>query len=190
MSDLDPYGVSDTLSKFLLFLKRTDDVLALSLVYSDSAVCSFVCVVFSACWRQANVTPIPSGPLSSSVANYRSTSLTSVLSYVFESLVSIRLGLIMERSGVLPTTKFGNRKVLGTCNALCACPQQCKMDRRVGRKLGSCRLFSVYWIDFSALWYWRFCVVYIDTVLLTQLISRFFCRLFPWPGVRHSDGER
>ena len=34
---------------------------------------------FPACWRQANVTPIPKGPPSSSVANYRSISITSVL---------------------------------------------------------------------------------------------------------------
>ena len=35
---------------------------------------------FSACWRQANVTPMRKGPPSSSVANYRPISLTSVLS--------------------------------------------------------------------------------------------------------------
>ena len=32
--------------------------------------------------------------------------------------MSVRLGLFMERSGVLPTTKFGYRKGLGTCDAL------------------------------------------------------------------------
>ena len=35
---------------------------------------------FPACWRQANVTHIPKGPPSSSVANYRPISITSVLS--------------------------------------------------------------------------------------------------------------
>ena len=34
---------------------------------------------FPACWRQANVTPIPKSPPSSSVANYRPISITSVL---------------------------------------------------------------------------------------------------------------
>ena len=59
---------------------------------------------FPACWRQANVTPIPKGPSSSSVANYRPISITSVLSKVFERLVSVRLGRFMERSGLLTTT--------------------------------------------------------------------------------------
>ena len=42
-------------------------------------------------------------------------SITSVLSKVFERLVSDRLGRFMERSGVLPTTQFAYRKGLGTC---------------------------------------------------------------------------
>ena len=57
-------------------------------------------------------------PPSSSVANYRPISITSVVSKVFERLVSIRLGRFMERSGVLLTTKFASRKGLGTCDAL------------------------------------------------------------------------
>ena len=36
-------------------------------------------------------------------------SITSVLSKVFERLESVRLGRFMERSGVLPTTKFAYR---------------------------------------------------------------------------------
>ena len=61
---------------------------------------------FPAFWRQVNVTPIPKGPPSSSVANYRPSSITSVLSKVFERLLSVRLGRFMELSGVLPTTQF------------------------------------------------------------------------------------
>ena len=64
--DLDPYGGTDPLGMFPLFLKRTADVMALRLGS------------FPACWRQANVTPIPKGPLSTSVANYRPISVTSV----------------------------------------------------------------------------------------------------------------
>ena len=45
-------------------------------------------------------------------------SITSELSNVFEHLVSVRHGLFMERSGVLPTTQYAYRKGLGTCNAL------------------------------------------------------------------------
>ena len=88
--DLDPYGGSDQLGMFPLFLKRTADVLAprLSVVFLRLVRLGS----FLACWRQANVTPIPKGPPSSSVANYRPISLTSVLSKVFESLESVRLG--------------------------------------------------------------------------------------------------
>ena len=73
---------------------------------------------FLSCWRQAIVTPIPKGPPSSSVANYRPISITSVSSKVFERLVSVRLGRFMEYSGVLPTTQFAYRKGLDTCDAL------------------------------------------------------------------------
>ena len=73
---------------------------------------------FLASWRQANVTPISKGPPSYSVANYRPISITSVLSKVFERLVSVRLGRFLEHSGVLPTTQFAYRKDLGACDAL------------------------------------------------------------------------
>ena len=73
---------------------------------------------FPACWRQANVASIQKGPPSSSVANCRPISITSILSKVFECLVSVRLGRFMEPSGVLPTTQFAYRKGLGTCDAL------------------------------------------------------------------------
>ena len=76
----------------------------------------------TACWRQVNVNPIPKSPASSSVANYRPFSITSVLSKVFEPLVSVCLGRFMEGSGVLPTTLFAYRKGLGTCDALLCLP--------------------------------------------------------------------
>ena len=67
---------------------------------------------------------LPKGPPSSSVANYRPISITSVLSKVFERLVSgmsktsSGLGRFMERNRMLPTTQFAYRKGLGTCDAL------------------------------------------------------------------------
>ena len=114
--DLDPYGGTDPLSIFPFFLKRTADVMAphLSVVFRRLVrLCSFL-----ACWRQANVTPIPKGPPSSSVVNYQPISITSVLSKVFEHLMSGRLGQFMERSGVLPTTQFSYQNGVGTCDAL------------------------------------------------------------------------
>ena len=81
------------------------------------ALTHWVCFLLF-CWRQANVTHIPKGPPSSSVANYRPISITSVLSKVFERLESVRLGRFIKRSGVLPTTQFAYRKGLGIYDAL------------------------------------------------------------------------
>ena len=115
--DLDPYGGADQLGMSPLFLKKTADVCPpprLSVVFQRLVRLGS----FPPCWRQANVTPIPKGPPSSSVAYYRPISITSVLSKVFERLVSVRLGRFMERNGVHPTTQFAYRKGLGTCDAL------------------------------------------------------------------------
>ena len=59
--DLDPYGGTDPLGMFPLFLKRTADVMAhrLSVVFRRLVHLGS----FPACWRQANVTPIPKGLL-------------------------------------------------------------------------------------------------------------------------------
>ena len=113
---LDPYGGTDPLSMFSLILKRKQ----CSVSASFSVVFQLlVCLrSFTACWRQANVTPIRKGPPSSSVDNYRPISITSALSQVFEFLVSVRLGRFMECTCVLPTTQFAYRKVLGACYAL------------------------------------------------------------------------
>ena len=123
--------MSDPLGMFLLFLKRTADVLApsLSVVFRRLVRLGS----FPACWRQANVTP-PKGPPSSSVANYRPVSITSVLSKVFERLVSVRPGRFMDRSGVLPTTQFAYRKSLGTCDALLYVPHTLQSALERGQK--------------------------------------------------------
>ena len=99
-----------------LFLQRTADVMAPRLGEVFRRL--FRLGSFPACWRQANVTPIPKRPPSSSVANYRPISITLVLSKVLERLVSVRLGRFMERSCVLPTTQFIYGNGLGTGDAL------------------------------------------------------------------------
>ena len=98
---------------FPLFLKRTADVQALrpSVVFRQLVQLGS----FLACWRQANVTPIPKGlgnwQPSSSVANYRQISIISVFSKVSERLVFVRLGGFMERSGVFQPPSLLFRKV-------------------------------------------------------------------------------
>ena len=116
MLDFYPYGGTDPLGMFRLFLNGTTDVLVPSL----SVVFRWLLrlVSFLACWRQVNVTPIPNGPPSSSVGNYRPISITSVLCKVFERLVSVCLIQFMESSGVLPPTQFTYLEGLGTCDTL------------------------------------------------------------------------
>ena len=132
--------------------------------------------------RQANVTPIPKGPPSSSVTNYRPISITSVLSKVFERLVSVRLGRFMEHSGVLPTTQFAYRKGLGTCDALLC------LSHTLQSALESGQEARIVQIDFSAasdrvnhqgILYklcsvgYRSCVVYADTVSVRSITARY-----------------
>ena len=76
---------------------------------------------FPAFWRQANDTPIPEGPPSSSVANYRSISITS------ERLVLVCPLEFLECRGVL----IG--KVLVPVMHFCVYPIHCKVHWRVGR---------------------------------------------------------
>ena len=99
---------------------------------------------FPASCRHANSTAIKKGPLSSSVANYRPISITSVLSKVFERMVSVRLGRFMERSGVLPTTQFAYRKGLVTCDALLC------LSHTLQSALESGQEARIEQIDFSA----------------------------------------
>ena len=91
MLDLDPYGGTDQLSMFPIFLKRTGDVMlppVISVVFRRLVRLAIVSLL-------AKVRPI--SPQFRKVhrdllhANYRPISMTSVLSKVFESLVSVRL---------------------------------------------------------------------------------------------------
>ena len=133
-----------------LFLKRTADVMAprLSVVFRRLVRLGS----FPACWRQANVTPIPKGPPTSSVANYRPISITSVLPKVFERLASVCLGRFMERSGVLPTTQFAYRKGVGTCDALLCVSHRLQSALESGQELGMSRLTSVQLLIGSTIW--------------------------------------
>ena len=87
--DLCSCSGTDTLSMLPLFLKNTADVLAphLSVVFGK-----FLRLGTSpACWRQANVTIIQKDLMSSCAINYLPIPTPSVLSNVFERLVSVRL---------------------------------------------------------------------------------------------------
>ena len=140
--DLYSYGGTDPLGMFPLFLKRTAEVLAprisvafRQLLHMDS---------FHACWRVANVTKIPKGPPSSSMANYRPISITPILSKVYERLVSVRLGRFMEYRGGLPTTQFAYRKAFGTYDCLLCVAHNLQSDLERGQEA------RIVQTDFSA----------------------------------------
>ena len=129
------------------FSKRTADVFAtrLSVVFRRYVRQGS----FPACWRQANVTPIPKSPPSSCVVNYYSLiSITSVLSKVFELLVQVRHGRFMDFIGVLPTDQFAYQKCLGTCDALLC------MSHTLQRALESGHQAKITQIDLSAAFDW------------------------------------
>ena len=126
--DLDPYGTTDILGMFPLFLKRTDAMApSLSVVFRRLIRLGS----FPACWRQANVTPNPKGPPSSSVANYRPISTTSVLSKVFERLVKqFRPGVLDDLWKAVvcfqpPSLLIG--MVWVPVMHSCACPIHCRV---------------------------------------------------------------
>ena len=106
------------MGKFPLFPNGNADVLA---THQSVAFRRLVRVgSFPAGWRDANVTPIPMGPASSSVANYGQISITSVLSKAFEHLLSILFGRFMERCGVHPTSSLLIGKVWVLVMNFCA----------------------------------------------------------------------
>ena len=92
----------------------------------------------------AHVTPIPKGPPSSLVSNYRPISLTPILPKVFKLLVSVRLGQFMECGGVLPTTQFTYGKGLGICDALLCVAHSLQSALEMGQEA------RIVQIDFSA----------------------------------------
>ena len=108
--DLDPYGGTNPLCMFPLFLKRTADVLAPRLS-----------VVFRRLLR------LGSFPACRETTNYQPIFITPVLSKVFERLVVVRLGRFMEHCGLLPTTQFAYRKGLGTCDELLCVYIHCRV---------------------------------------------------------------
>ena len=127
--DLDPNGGVDPSGCFPMFFQKTASVLAPKLS------CLFRRLLcggeFPLEWRIADVTPIPKGPLSALVCNYRPISITPVLSKVFERLIALRFGCFLERSGVLPSHQYSYKKRLGTCDALLdiVCAGQLELDR-------------------------------------------------------------
>ena len=117
LDELDSYGSAHQRGFFPLFFKKVSNLIAPKL-----------CVIFRIliqrgsfplCWRNANVTPIPKGVSATPLPQeYRPISITRILSKVFERLLAKRLMNFFEKHNLLPSSQFGFRKGLGTCDAL------------------------------------------------------------------------
>ena len=110
---------------YFLFYLRDADVLAPRLSVEFRRLVRLGS--FLACWRRTNVIPIPTSPPSSTVANYRPISKTSILSQAFERLVSVRHGRFMLPIPLITLT--GNVWVPPMLQC-CASPIHCKLNSR------------------------------------------------------------
>ena len=142
LCNLDSYGGTDPLGFFPLFYKKIASVLApkLSVIFRKLLKVGS----FPTCWRTANVTPIPKGPSSPNVADYRPISITPVLSKIYEKLIANPLSKFCESSGLFPPNQFAYRKGLGTCDCLLSMTHQLQSELDQGCE---CRMVL---IDFSA----------------------------------------
>ena len=115
--DLEQFGGVDPNGLFPFILIKIADILA-----SKLAVISCILIwqgSFLVCWRNANVTALPKSPtLSQTPSEYRPTSITPILSKIFERLLVKRLYSFVNRLKVLPPTQFGFRMGLGSCDVL------------------------------------------------------------------------
>ena len=113
----DPYGGAGTDGIFPLFFIKTANYLAPKI---STLLRKLVRIGgFNMCWRVGNITPVPkSGSANSCPSDYLPTTITPVLSKVFERLLAKRLNNFAEKKNLLPHLQFGFRKGCGTCDAL------------------------------------------------------------------------
>ena len=124
-------------------------------------------VSFPACWRQANVTPIPKCPPSSSVANYRPISITSVLSGCLSAWYRFVVDDLWNAMVCFHPPSLLIGKVWVHEMHFCACPIHCRVYWRVGRRLGKFRLISVQPLIGSTIW--AFSVI--SALLVLEVLS-------------------
>ena len=117
LNDLDSSGGTDPNQIFPMFLRNSATILApkLAKIFRDLLKAGS----FPACWRTANITPIPKGSSPTQFpSDYRPISITPIISKIFERLISRRLYSFIEANDLLPNSQFGFRKGLGTSDAL------------------------------------------------------------------------
>ena len=142
LKELDSHGGTDPVGFFPLFYKEIAPVLApkLSVIFRKLLRLG----LFPDCWKTANITPVPKGPISQTPSNYRPISITPALSKVFEKLIASRLGRFCESQGLFPANQFAYRKGLGTCDCLLS------LTHRLQSALDAGEESRMVLIDFSA----------------------------------------
>ena len=106
------------------------------------AVCSF-----PALWRTANIILIPKGSSPSQFPlDYRPISVISIISKVYEKLISQWLYKFVDSIKVLPNTQFGFRKGFGTTDALLLLTHdlQSSLDKRAESRIVSLDFSSAF----------------------------------------------
>ena len=103
--DLETYGGVDTLSVFPLFLKMVEKYYCSKIKHNFRGLLRLRIVQ-----RSANATSIPKRVPSPDRENYRLISITSILSKVYEKLVSHKLSCFCEKYVFLPAAQFAYRK--------------------------------------------------------------------------------
>ena len=116
LCDLDAGGGVDPTGIFPLFFKNTAEFLApkiskifRSLVRRGS---------FPESWRHAHVVPVPKGPVTPLVCNYRPISITPVISKVFEKVICRRLSSFFNSADLILPRQYAYRTGFSTCDTL------------------------------------------------------------------------
>ena len=99
---------------------------------------------FSACWRLADVVPVPKESSSYNVGDSRPISITPLLSNVFENIVLGKLSHALKSNSLLSPFHFSHRRGLKTCKAFFTLshPLEVALDRGMERKACSVGLLS------------------------------------------------
>ena len=95
--DLDTYGGVNPLVAFHLFLQKVVDIIAPKRCINFCRLVGFG--LFPECWQSANVTAIPKGAPFHDRENYQPISITTILSKLYEKLVSHKLSSFSKKYG-------------------------------------------------------------------------------------------
>ena len=117
---LSPHGISNLIKLMGPYKSPGPDLISPRLLKLAPDIFSeYLCALFKKCfllknipshWRTANITPIHKKGSRSVPANYRPISLTSIVSKLFEHLLTSNIACFLEANGLFNADQFGFRK--------------------------------------------------------------------------------